>query len=245
MSFFYLEFNRTLHKFFTPTTISTLSHYCMSELSLGRPEFSYTDDDSEKIIVDQQLELNEAVSYLESTNKHLQVDEQETPKGPLITPASPLSVYSETFDEEEKAYSQFRRSIKLSQIDIISSEIINSGSEDFITKSQLRDFSKVETKSSALDEVFYLACRKCSFYPLRRTVYECTSCKDMFFCENCEQDSQHPHSLSKLRTPSPYSHPLIHKLIHELGFSDLTYVAKVLSECRYDYNEAVSLLLDL
>lgn len=244
MSYFNLEFNRTLHKFSSPTTISTLCKFCKSEFRLERPEFSYIDEDSEKIIVDQQLELNEAVSYLILTNKHLKVSEQETPKSPVPTPNSPFSVYSEPYNEEKLDF-QLRRSLKLSQIDIISSEIIKTSDEDFIPKSQFRSFNKVETKSSLLDEVHYLACRRCGFYPLRGTVYECVSCRDVFFCENCEQDCAHPHSLLKLRTPSPYSHPLIHKLIHELGFSDLTNVAQVLSECKYDYNEAVSRLLDL
>jgi len=48
---------------------------------------------------------------------------------------------------------------------------------------------------------FGVRCDGCGMFPIQGIRYKCSVCDDFDFCENCEENTQHPHLFLKIRSP--------------------------------------------
>lgn len=114
--------------------------------------------------------------------------------------------------------------------------------------SEIRSLIKSELRSSIIDMsvIHNETCSNCRTTPIRGILYKCPKCYQYYLCSDCEDSTDHPHSLLKLKKPQPRNpaQDIMERIHKNLKFNDKDKIMSALHKFNNDYDKTVNFLLN-
>jgi len=181
----------------------------------------YIDVDGESVVIEDDNDLEMAYTCAETSNdKRIKFCVKEPAQKDMMSTKATFDtemVQEEAKNEDEEMVVPAKRNQKKADKGIprkalknlIQRELESAAKETFmdLMKSQNvaeADSAMINTNVPEKNEIEHtgIACDGCEVEPILGVRYKCSVCKNFDYCNNCEENMDHPHPFLKIRNPS-------------------------------------------